>query len=57
MVDALGDHALTAVLAWMQSRKRKEDLAARFGLARSPELSALAEEVLAWGLALPPLLT
>ena len=57
VVDALGDHALAEVLAWMQSRKSKKDLAARFGLSQSPELCALAEEVLAWGLALAPLLT
>ena len=56
VVDALGDHALAAVLTWMQSRRSKKDLASRFGLARSAELSALAEEVLAWGLALSPLL-
>lgn len=57
VVDALGDRALAAVLAWMQSRKSKKELATRFGLSQSPELCALAEEVLAWGLALPPLLT
>lgn len=57
VVDALGEHALADVLAWMQSRKSKSVLAASFGLAESVELSALAEEILAWGLALPPLLT
>lgn len=57
VVDALGDHALAAVLTWAQSRRSKKDLATRFGLSESAELSALSEEVLAWGLALSPLLT
>lgn len=57
VVDALGDHALAAVLVWTQSRRSKKELAARFALAQSAELSALADEVLAWGLALSPLLT
>jgi hypothetical protein len=35
----------------------KQDLAKRFGLAKDAELTALAEEVLAWGLALSPVLT
>jgi hypothetical protein len=57
VVDALGADALAAVLGWAKSQRSKKDLAARFGLAQSADLSALAEEVLAWGLALSPLLT
>ncbi len=57
VVDALGDKALADVVTWMKARKSKRDLAARFGLAKNADLSALADEVLAWGLALPPLLT
>lgn len=57
VVDALGDRALADVVTWMKARRSKRDLAARFGLAKNADLSALADEVLAWGLALPPLLT
>ena|GEM_PF-5738537 len=57
VVDALGDKALADVVTWMKVRKSKRDLAARFDLSRNADLSALADEVLAWGLALPPLLT
>jgi len=57
VVDALGDKALADVVTWMKARKSKRDLAARFDLSRNADLSALADEVLAWGLALPPLLT
>ena len=59
VVDALGGHALSAVVIWMKERKSKRRLAASFGLSLQPasELSALADEVLAWGLALAPLQT
>lgn len=59
IVDALGGHALSDVVIWMKERKSKRRLAASFGLSLQPasELSALADEVLAWGLALAPLQT
>jgi hypothetical protein len=57
VVDGLGDHALADVLAWLKSQRSKKRLAERFGLSQSPELTALAEEVLAWGLALSPVMT
>lgn len=57
VVDALGDKALSDVVAWLKTRKSKSDLAARFDLSRNKDLSALADEVLSWGLALSPLLT
>jgi hypothetical protein len=41
----------------MKTKKSKKVLASRFGLEASTDLSALADEVLAWGLALSPLLT
>ena len=55
VVDELGADALAAVVAWMKDGRSKRTLAARFRLSERPELSALADEVLAWGLALPPL--
>jgi hypothetical protein len=57
VVDALGDKALADVVTWMKARKSKKDLASRFGLSANPGLSAVADEVLAWGLALSPLNT
>lgn len=57
VVDSLGEHALAEVLAWSKSRTSKRDLAARFCLSQSPALTALADEVLAWGLALRPVQT
>jgi hypothetical protein len=57
VVDGLGANALSDVVAWMKTRKSKRDLASRFGLHQNRELSELADEVLAWGLALSPLLT
>ena len=57
MVEGLGDHALADVLAWCKKQRSKKRLAERFGLAANTELTALAEEVLAWGLALSPLMT
>ncbi len=57
VIDALGDKALSDVVAWMKSKKSKRALLPRFDLARRPELRDIADEVLAWGLALPPLLT
>ena len=56
VVNALGAEALVAVLVWSKSHGVKKDLAELFCLAQDAELSALAEEVLAWGLALSPLL-
>ncbi len=57
VVDGLGDHALADVLAWLKSERSKKRLAKLFGLSQNAELTALAEEVLAWGLALSPVLT
>ena len=57
VVDALGGDALALVVTWMKAQRSKRRLAARFGLVRDPDLSALADEVLAFGLALPPLQT
>lgn len=57
VVDSLGDKALADVVTWMKTRASKKDLASRFGLSKNPDLTALADEVLAWGLALSPLLT
>lgn len=57
VVDGLGANALSDVVTWMKSKKSKRDLASRFELHKRPELSDLADEVLAWGLALSPLLT
>jgi hypothetical protein len=57
VVDALGAAALSDVVRWMKTRKSKRALAASFNLSRSPALEAFADEVLAWGLALSPLLT
>jgi len=54
VVDALGGEALSEVVAWMKTRKSKRQLAARFDLPRDDQLAALADEVLAWGLALAP---
>jgi AAA ATPase domain len=44
-------------LSWLTTKKSKKDLAARFALSSNAELSALADEVLAWGLALSRLPT
>ncbi len=41
----------------MKTQRSKKGLAARFGLPGGGALSALADEVLAWGLALAPLYT
>jgi hypothetical protein len=49
--------ALSDVVTWMKSWDSKRDLAGRFGMPQSAELSELADDVLAWGLALSPLLT
>ncbi|MFS8068637.1 MAG: hypothetical protein ACMG6S_19945 [Byssovorax sp.] len=57
VVDGLGDHALSDALAWLQNQRSKRRLAERFGLSQNAELTALAEEVLAWGLALSPVMT
>ena len=57
VVDALGDKALSDVVTWMKTRKSKRQLAKDFHFSERPELRDLADEVLAWGLALPPLLT
>ena len=57
VIDGLGSNALADVVAWMKTRKSKRDLASRFRLQKNRELSELADEVLAWGLALSPLLT
>jgi hypothetical protein len=57
VVEGLGANALSDVVTWMKTRKSKRDLASRFGLHQNRELSELADEVLAWGLALSPLLT
>jgi hypothetical protein len=55
VVDPLGGQALVDVVAWMKTRKPKRALASRFGLPDDRELAALADEVLAWGVALAPL--
>ncbi len=57
VVDPLGAQALSELVAWMQTRKSKRQLATRFGLPHDRDLAALADEVLAWGLALAPLQT
>lgn len=57
VVDGLGPNALSDVVTWLKTRKSKRDLATRFGLQKNFELAELADEVLAWGLALSPLLT
>lgn len=57
VVDALGEKALADVVAWLKTRKSKSDLASHFDLSHNEALSALADEVLSWGLALSPLLT
>ncbi|WP_437953886.1 hypothetical protein WME98_26705 [Sorangium sp. So ce296] len=59
VVDALGADALSAVVSWMQARKSKRDLAKRFRLLEDEDaaLKELADEVLAFGLALAPLST
>lgn len=57
LVDALGASALSDVVLWIKTKKSKRPLASRFDLARNTPLAALADEVVAWGLALPPLLT
>lgn len=57
VVDDLGGRALSDVVDWLSTRKSKKELAKRFAFAQNPELSQLADEVLSWGLALPPLLT
>ena len=57
VVDRLGDKALTDVVAWMQAEKSKKKLASQFGLSDDRELSSLADEVLAWGIALRPIFT
>lgn len=57
VVDALGANALSDVVRWMQTAAPKERLAVLFSLSTNPELSSLAGEVLAWGIALPPILT
>jgi hypothetical protein len=41
----------------MKAKKSKKELASRFALSQNPALSSLADEVLAWGLALSPILT
>ena len=55
VVDPLGDRALADVVTWLATRKSKKELAARFDLATNHDLSALADEILSWGLALPAL--
>jgi signal transduction histidine kinase len=57
VVDALGANALCDVVLWMKTKKSKRSLASRFDLARNTPLADLADEVVAWGLALPPVLT
>lgn len=57
VVDALGGGALTDVVSWMRRRKSKRALAKRFGFEENAPLAELADEVLAWGLAMPPLMT
>jgi hypothetical protein len=57
VVDALGGKALSDVVAFLTKQKSKKGLAARFRLTQDPALTELADEVLSWGLALPPLLT
>jgi hypothetical protein len=57
VVDALGGGALADVVAWMKTQRSKKKLAALFGLSQRPDLSTLADEVLAWGLALSGLRT
>jgi len=57
VVEPLGERALSDVVRWMKERSSKRELASRFDLARNPDLSALANEVLSWGIALSPVLT
>jgi hypothetical protein len=57
VVDRLGDKALVDVLDWMKVKKSKKELASQFALSQNPELSSLADEVLAWGIALSPIFT
>lgn len=59
VVDALGGNALSEVVTWMKAKTSKRRLAMSFGLSQhsKSELSALSDEVLAWGLALGPLQT
>jgi hypothetical protein len=57
VLDALGGDALVLVVAWMEQRKSKKQVAARLQLRDRPDTAELADEVLSWGLALPPLQT
>jgi hypothetical protein len=57
VVDALGDKALADVVAWLGATKSKRSLVSRFALREDTDIGALADEVLAFGLALPPLYT
>lgn len=57
VVDGLGANALSDVVEWMRTAAPRDRLPSLFGLSASPDLSSLADEVLAWGLALPPILT
>ena len=57
VVDGLGPQAIRDVLAWMKSVTSARTLASRFGLAEQPEVFALAEEILAFGLVPVPIRT
>ena len=57
VVDALGAGALSDVVQWMKTQSSKRSLASRFDLTGNTPLAELADEVIAWGIALPPVLT
>lgn len=62
VVDPVGGGALDQVVTWMSNVRDKRRLARRFDVAinpapANPENAALADEVLAWGVALAPLHT
>lgn len=57
VVDSLGADALSDVVAWMQGAAPRERVASLFQLSGSRDLTSLADEVLAWGIALPPIFT
>ncbi len=61
VVHPLGDTAVSRVVTWLQGQRDKRPVAERFrvspeaGRGRDADLSALADEIVSFGIALPPL--